>query len=56
LLAVSDAALSHRLPGTEPLFELLQEGMDQLQKDQDVRQSILYRSKVRFALLNEEEA
>ncbi len=54
MLAVADAALSRSLPGSEPLFELLAEGMQELQSEQDVRQSIADRSKVRFALLNED--
>lgn len=54
MLAVADAALAHRLPGSELLFELLAEGLQAFQNDQDLRQSITHRSKVRFALLNED--
>jgi phosphonate C-P lyase system protein PhnG len=53
LMAISDAVLANRLDGQEALVELLQEGLAELRHDQDIRQSILERSRVRFALLNE---
>ena len=53
-VAIADAALTHDLPGSEALWQLYQEGIDKLQADQDVRQSMLARTKVRFSLLNED--
>lgn len=53
-MAVCDAALRHELAGREKIEALVDEGLAKLQKDQDIRQSILHRTKVRFSLLNEE--
>jgi len=53
-VAIADAALTHDLPGSEALWQLYQDGIDKLQADQDLRQSMLARTKVRFSLLNED--
>ena len=53
-LAVCDAILTHDLPGGEVLQDLYREGLQTLDRERDIRQSILNRSRVRFALLNEE--
>ena len=53
-IAIADAAITNDLPGNEKVIALVQDGLEKMQLDQDIRQSILDRSKVRFALLNEE--
>jgi alpha-D-ribose 1-methylphosphonate 5-triphosphate synthase subunit PhnG len=55
-LAICDAALRHNLPGAEEIQALSEAGFASLQRDQDIRSSILDRTKVRFSLLNETES
>lgn len=53
-LAICDVALRHDLPEGDEVRSLLEEGMNLLQRDRNIRQSMLNRTKVRFALLNED--
>lgn len=55
-VAICDAVLVNNLSGSETLLKLLDEGLADLQRDQDIRQSILDRTRVRFSLLNEEDS
>lgn len=54
-LAICDAVLRHTVPGGEAILGLLALGRELLQQEQDIRQSILDRSQVRFSLLNEDQ-
>jgi alpha-D-ribose 1-methylphosphonate 5-triphosphate synthase subunit PhnG len=53
-MAIADAAVANELPGSEAILGLYHEGLAVLQADQDIRQSILERTQVRFTLLNED--
>jgi alpha-D-ribose 1-methylphosphonate 5-triphosphate synthase subunit PhnG len=55
-VAICDAVLVNNLSGSETLVGLLEEGLAELQRDQDIRQSIMDRTRVRFSLLNEDDS
>ncbi|MCL7419709.1 MAG: phosphonate C-P lyase system protein PhnG [Methylobacter sp.] len=55
LLAVCDAVLAHRLPGWQALHQLLEMGLHQLSEQQAVRNAMLAKTRVDFALLNAAE-
>lgn len=55
-LAVCDGVLAHRLSGWEQVADLLEHGLAALQHEADVRHTMRERSRVRFSLLNQEEA
>ncbi len=55
LLAVCDAVLAHRLPGWQALHQLLEMGLQQLSEQQTVRNAMLAKTRVDFALLNTAE-
>lgn len=54
MLAICDAALFHDLEGADEIKGLLIEGYQALQRELDLRQSILEVAQNRLALLGEE--
>ncbi len=55
LLAVCDAVLAHQLSGWQALHQLLEMGLQQLSEQQAVRNAMLAKTRVDFALLNAAE-
>ncbi len=51
-LAVCDAVLAHQLPGWLALYHLVEIGMAELTKEQNLRNALLAKTRVDFALLN----
>ncbi len=54
-LAACDAILAHQLPGWLALYQLVEIGMDDLNKEQRLRDAMLAKTRVDFALLNATE-
>jgi alpha-D-ribose 1-methylphosphonate 5-triphosphate synthase subunit PhnG len=54
-LALCDGALAHRLHGWERIAEGVRDGLNALDDEARIRKTMLERSRVNFALLNEED-
>ncbi len=54
-LAVCDAVLAHQLPGWLAIYQLVEIGMAELTTEQNLRNAMLAKTRVDFALLNATE-
>lgn len=54
-LAVCDAAIAHRLPGWETVYDLVESGMEIIRRQEQVRSAMVQKTRVSFSQLEQME-